>query len=189
MASTLLSKIKTPINLLVGVIFCIVLINSVSIVGKSLIVLFLILANIMSGDLQIQMIFKSWYRFRYLLLSIFFVNLYFAYPEYQFVVDKLLLVMAMLALVNTYMQFESKINIAQAIASLLYPIKFIGFDPQSAAVLFTATLNEVDNLKQDVKFKKPKLSGSLNSHMPFDDIANRLAMHIESLEKKDTEQV
>ena len=188
MPSTLLSKIITPINLLVGVIFCIVLINSVSFVGKFLIVLFLILVNIMLGDLRIQMVFKSWYRFRYLLLSIFFVNIYFTYPEYQFAVDKLLLVMAMLALVNTYMQYESKTNIAKAIASLLYPIKFIGFNPQSAAVLFTATLNEVDNLKQDVKFKKPKLSVSLNSHMPLDDIANRLAMYIESLEKQDAEQ-
>ena len=88
MPNILLSKIKTPINLLVGVIFCILLINKVTFYGKGIIVIIFFLINVISAKLKIKMIFKSWYRFRYLLLSIVSFNLYFSYPDYESVLDK-----------------------------------------------------------------------------------------------------
>ena len=88
MPNILLSKIKTPINLLVGVIFCIPLINKVTFYGKGIIVIIFFLINVISAKLKRKMIFKSWYRFRYLLLSIVSFNLYFSYPDYESVLDK-----------------------------------------------------------------------------------------------------
>ena len=188
MPNILLSKIKTPINLLVGVIFCILLINNVNFYGKGIIVIVLFLINVISTKLSIKMIFESWYRFRYLLLSIVSFNLYFGFPEHESVLDKLLLIMAMLALVNTYMQYESKNNIANALAGLLYPFKFLGFNPKPTALLFITTLDKVEKLKQDVNVEKVKFSGALKPAKSLELIANRLAIYIQNLENPKSEK-
>ena len=188
MPNILLSKIKTPINLLVGVIFCILLINKVTFYGKGIIVIIFFLINVISAKLKIKIIFKSWYRFRYLLLSTVSFNLYFSYPDYESVLDKLLLIMAMLTLVNTYMQYESKNNIAKALAGLLYPFKFLGFKPKPTALLFIATLDKVEKLKLDVNVKKVKFSDAIKPAKSLELIANRLAIHIQNIDNPESEK-
>lgn len=184
----MLSKIKTPINLLVGVLFCIFLIKNVSFYGKNFIVLVLVFINLISTKLHVKILFRSWYRFRYLLFSIVIFNLYFTYPEYQSVLDKLLLVMAMLALVNTYLQFESKCNIAKAMTKLLYPFKFVGLSPNSTALLFITTLDKVEKLKQDIDIKSVKITAAIKPIKSFELIASRLAIYIQNLENIESEQ-
>ena len=96
--------------------------------------------------------------------------------------------MAMLTLVNTYMQYESKNNIAKALAGLLYSFKFLGFKPKPTALLFIATLDKVEKLKQDVNVKKVKFSDAIKPAKSLELIANRLAIHIQNIDKPESEK-
>ena len=127
--------------------------------------------------------------FGYLLLSIMLFNLYFTYPNYQVVLDKLFLIFAMLALINTYMQYESKENIAKALCAFLYPFKWFGFDPSNAALLFITTLDKVEKLKQDINIKKFRFLDANKSAVSFEQIACRLASYIQELENSESEQI
>ena len=187
MPNILLSRIKTPINLLVGVIFCIMIINNSPFYGKAIFVIVLILVNLISTKLQVKLLLQSWYRFRYLLLSIMLFNLYFTYPDYLLVLDKLFLILAMLALVNTYMQYEPKEKIANALASLLYPFELLGFNPKPAAILFITTLDRVEKMKQDISIKNFKFSETKTSGDSFELIASRLANYLQALESNEPE--
>jgi len=173
-------KILTPFNRLLGVLFFMALIQAMNLEFKVVSLALSVLIVGASNSISIAKIIRSWYRFKYLLISIFVLNYYYL-DSLPSALNKFFLIVLMLTVTSAYMQFEDRKQMLEAIQKLIYPMSFFGVNHENIAFLLSETLAAVEDIKFSFAYKLPDPEQVTIS---FEAIAKRLANIIINIESK-----
>ena len=172
----------TPLILLIGVLVFSIAINFITIKYKLGCLALVSLVYLVTPTLKIKDLTGIWIRFRYLLLSVVLLNVVFQPTLLTIALDKVLLLLLMLGLVQSYLMVHTTDNITAAVNQLLAPLKLLGLNTLVMSELIAGTIQSV---KQFQEIQKSPQSSSLvqnTSNNSLSNMAERLAVWVEFIE-------
>ena len=172
----------TPLILLIGVLVFSVAINFITIKYKLGCLALVSLVYLVTPALKINDLADIWMRFRYLLLSVVLLNVVFQPTLLTIALDKVLLLLLMLGLVQSYLMVHTTENVAAAVSQLLAPLKWLGLNTLVMSELIAGTIQSVKQFQEIQKF--PQSTGLVlnTSNNSFSNMAERLAIWVKFIE-------
>ena len=140
------------------------------------------LVYLVTPALKINDLADIWMRFRYLLLSVVLLNVVFQPTLLTIALDKVLLLLLMLGLVQSYLMVHTTENVAAAVSQLLAPLKWLGLNTLVMSELIAGTIQSVKQFQEIQKF--PQSTGLVlnTSNNSFSNMAERLAIWVKFIE-------
>lgn len=172
----------TPLILLIGVLVFSIAINFITIKYKLGCLALVLLVYLVTPALKVNDLADIWFRFRYLLLSVVLLNVVFQPTLLTTALDKVLLLLLMLGLVQSYLKVQTTDNVTAAVSQLLTPLKLLGLNTLVMSELIAGTIQSV---KQFQEIQKSPVSSSLiqnTSNNSLSNMAERLAVWVEFIE-------
>ena len=172
----------TPLILLIGVLVFSVAINFITIKYKLGCLALVSLVYLVTPALKINDLADIWMRFRYLLLSVVLLNVVFQPTLLTIALDKVLLLLLMLGLVQSYLMVHTTENVTAAVSQLLAPLKLLGLNTLVMSELIAGTIQSVKQFQEIQKF--PQSSGLVQntSNNSLSNMAERLAIWVKFIE-------
>lgn len=172
----------TPLILLIGVLVFSIAINFITIKYKLGCLALVSLVYLVTPALKINDLADIWMRFRYLLLSVVLLNVVFQPTLLTIALDKVLLLLLMLGLVQSYLMVHTTENVAAAVSQLLAPLKLLGLNTLVMSELIAGTIQSVKQFQEIQKF--PQSTGLVlnTSNNSFSNMAERLAIWVKFIE-------
>ena len=171
-----------PLILLIGVLVFSIAINFIAIKYKLVSLALVSLVYFVSPALKINDLADIWLRFRYLLLSVLLLNVVFQPTLLTIALDKVLLLLLMLGLVQAYLTVQTTDKVAAAVSQLLVPLKLVGLNTVVISELFAGTVQSVKQFQEMQKSPESSDLGQNTSNNSFSHIAERLAVWINFIE-------